>query len=326
MRKIENPTPGTIPETFDKEYYDDQRDPKQRIRFMELMKVTKEFKKNQKAIEKHLANQAARKKSAYGEIKTGDFSQEIDPALNLEYEQLSESSQSSAEEKLGKQRNTDEVVFSIKTRSKVQQLMNAPHKQFESKGNQSTESLLLEEIQKFPSITTRMRKKGRSCNPSYLQAGLLMMALCNESPNQAVMNMYIMDTVIYQQTRHLPLRLRKEYQRELNFLKKYNAASKRGDTLLSSIIPDEVQDTDEDTDHGDDLEEESEDFSVQDENESEAWANEVLDEDALNYTDGMYDEFLYLLLNIYLEALRNEFFGTRLSNAYKCRKYRLPIN
>ena len=138
--------------------------------------------------------------------------------------------------------------------------------------------------------------------------------------------MYIMDTVIYQQTRHLPLRLRKEYQRELNFLKKYNAASKRGDTLLSSIIPDEVQDTDEDTDHGDDLEEESEDFSVQDENESEAWANEVLDEDALNYTDGMYDEFLYLLLNIHLEALRNEFFGTRLSNAYKCRKYRLPIN
>ena len=70
-----------------------------------------------------------------------------------------------------------------------------------------------------------MNKKGRACHPRYLQAGLLMMALNNQSPQQAVMNMYIVDKIVYRQKRLLPLRLRKDYQKQLQFLKKYASFS-----------------------------------------------------------------------------------------------------
>ena len=103
------------------------------------------------------------------------------------------------------------ISFSIETKARKQQELGGTYKQFLSKTSQSTDSLLLDEIEKFPSISTRMHSKGRVCNLAYLQAGLLLMAPCNESPNQAVMNMYIMDTVVYKQKRQLPLRLRKEY-------------------------------------------------------------------------------------------------------------------
>ena len=103
------------------------------------------------------------------------------------------------------------ISFSIETKARKQQELGGTYKQFLSKTSQSTDSLLLDEIEKFPSISTRMHSKGRVCNLAYLQAGLLMMVMCNESPNQAVMNMYIMDTVVYKQKRQLPLRLRKEY-------------------------------------------------------------------------------------------------------------------
>ncbi|MDP7404352.1 MAG: hypothetical protein QF782_02800 [Porticoccaceae bacterium] len=70
-----------------------------------------------------------------------------------------------------------------------------------------------------------MNKNGRACHPRYLQAGLLMMALNNQSSRQAVMDMFIMDTVVYKRERKLPIRLRKDYQRQLQFLKKYASMS-----------------------------------------------------------------------------------------------------
>ena len=54
-----------------------------------------------------------------------------------------------------------------------------------------------------------------------------MMALSNESTNQAVINMYIHDTVVYDQSRLLHFRLCKDYQKRLHVLKKYVTAVKR---------------------------------------------------------------------------------------------------
>ena len=72
-----------------------------------------------------------------------------------------------------------------------------------------------------------------------------MMSLCNQSVNQAVMNMFIIDTVIYKQTRMLPLRLQKDYQRQLQLMKRYRAGLECQDhesvlqQLLPSTIPEE---------------------------------------------------------------------------------------
>ena len=60
------------------------------------------------------------------------------------------------------------------------------------------------------------------CNPKYLHAGVLMMSLGNESPSQAVLNMYIMDTVVYNQKRSLPLQMQKKYTKEQSRIRKLN--------------------------------------------------------------------------------------------------------
>ena len=48
------------------------------------------------------------------------------------------------------------------------------------------------------------------CHVSYLRAGLLMCAVDNQSPAQAVLNMMIMDTQVYKQKRKLPLIMQKK--------------------------------------------------------------------------------------------------------------------
>ena len=66
------------------------------------------------------------------------------------------------------------------------------------KGTQ-IEVLGLDNIKEFPTILTRLNLNGRACHLSYLQSELLMMALNNESASQAVINMYIHGTVVYDQ-------------------------------------------------------------------------------------------------------------------------------
>ena len=297
LDKIANPPPGEIPETFDEDFYEDQKDPMRRTQVIELNKVTKDFKYQEMALEKRLANQISRKQSAYGQSSMEEsFPQCTDSGVTLEEEPSSQSSHSSTEEVRVQRRTSDEVSFSIETRARKQQELGGTCKQFVSKASQSTESLLLDEIEKFPSISTRMHSKGRACNPAYLQAGLLMMAMCNESPNQAVMNMYIMDTVVYKQKRQLPLRLRKDYQRQLHFLKKYTKAAERGETLLSRIAPDHTLDG---ASTDDDMEDDSINIGSDQENELEAWANDVVDEAVLKPMDadgGMYNLYSNSLL------------------------------
>ena len=52
------------------------------------------------------------------------------------------------------------------------------------------------------------------------------MSLGNQSPSQAVLNMYIIDTVIYNQKRSLPLQMQKKYVKELSRLRKLKAVLK----------------------------------------------------------------------------------------------------
>ena len=75
-----------------------------------------------------------------------------------------------------------------------------------------------------------------------------MMALNNQSSHQAVMNMYIMDKIVYRQKRKLPIRLRKEYQKQLQFLKKYRSRSdvnQKENDLVMQIGPGSVNFIDE---------------------------------------------------------------------------------
>ena len=115
-----------------------------------------------------------------------------------------------------------------------------------SKGSQTDSSIQIDDISEFPKNSTRKKvHQNTLCHPAYLQAGLLMMSLCNQSANQAVMNMFIIDTVIYKQTRMLPLRLQNDYQRQLQQMKRYRAGLECRDDepvlqqLLPSAIPEE---------------------------------------------------------------------------------------
>ena len=67
LDKTANPPPGKLPETFDEDFYEDQRDPMSRTRVIELNKVTKGFKYHEMALEKCLANRISRKQSTYGQ-------------------------------------------------------------------------------------------------------------------------------------------------------------------------------------------------------------------------------------------------------------------
>ena len=81
------------------------------------------------------------------------------------------------------------------------------------------------------------------CHPAYLQSRLMMMTLGNESANQAVLNMYIHDTVVYGQQRKLPLGLQKEYQPALKRMKRYLASTsgnERDQPVMDQLFPQEV--------------------------------------------------------------------------------------
>ena len=64
-----------------------------------------------------------------------------------------------------------------------------------SKGT-PTEVLGLDSTKKFPAILIQLNLNSRTCHRSYLHLVLLMMALKSKSAIQAVMNMYIHDTVV----------------------------------------------------------------------------------------------------------------------------------
>ena len=70
-----------------------------------------------------------------------------------------------------------------------------------------------------------------------------MMVINNKSTNQVVMYMYINGTVVYDQPRLLPFRLRKDYQEQLHVLKKYVTAVKRKQSNILPQILSQLQET-----------------------------------------------------------------------------------
>ena len=159
----------------------------------------------------------------------------------------SQTSQSTLSDPSTAQIADTEQILAVGTRAKRS---DDEPKSFISRSTQSEEALVLSDVDMIPNFSTRMNKNGRACHPRYLQAGLLMMALNNQSSRQAVMNMYIMDKIVYRQKRMLPIRLRKDYQKQLQFLKKYRSrsdVSQKENDLITQIGPGSVNFFEEET-------------------------------------------------------------------------------
>ena len=232
-------------EYFDLEFYKDQM--KERIRYIETSKVTKEFQLAEQEEEQHATRVESRRLSALGKSLPTHMEDQYESSTVS-----SQTSESTPNESNQSQPIPDMEPFHIvETRSKKGETVP---KTFESRSTQSGEALILSDVDFLPSISTRMNKNGRACHPRYLQAGLLMMALNNQSSRQAVMNMFIMDTVVYKQKRKLPIRLRKDYQRQLQFLKKYASMSDtngKENDIITQIGPGSINLLNEDSTQND---------------------------------------------------------------------------
>ena len=226
LSKIANATSQEDTETFDSEYYNDQKNPSQRTHFIEVMKVTKEYYDEQKARQKTQGAKYARHLSAYG-LASDAQQQEDTRDAQAETSSSGESSQTEDDTAY----RTSEHPSSIVTRSGRRSTEDTPG---------FSDTMMYIGGQDFQSISTRSKKGSRMCHPAYLQSGLMMMALGNESSNQAVLNMFIHDTVVYGQQRRLPLRLQKEYQRALKRMKRYLASvedNERDQPVMDQLIP-----------------------------------------------------------------------------------------
>ena len=199
---------------FDSEFYEDQKDINSRKMIIARMRVRKEWHEQEKKLERRKALQYARQLSQRQEITKAN-KEEIEKFLDDEPD-LSTPEQSPFKSPLAVPHpsiSETKVVSHIETRSSEKVKRNIDFKVHQS--CQTDEAYL--------PVSTRASSKSTLCKPSYLQAGLLMMAVGNQSATQAVLNMFIMDTEVYKQTRSLPLKLQKKYQQKLKTLKKLKA-------------------------------------------------------------------------------------------------------
>ena len=227
-QRLNNIAKGKDPlqiETFDSDYYDDQSNPALRTHFIQVMKVTKEYYDQQKALQKSNGAKYARLLSAFGAVPDNSVQDEGD--LSEEPTTCEESTETEDEGPVRKIENPSLVT----TRS---------GRRGSSSSVSSPEFAYIGDMQILQSISTRNKPGSKLCHPAYLQSGLLMMALGNESPNQVVLNMFIHDTVVHGQKRILPLRLQKEYQRALRRMKRYRDClpEERNQPVLQQLLPD----------------------------------------------------------------------------------------
>ena len=85
----------------------------------------------------------------------------------------------------------------------------------------------------------RGKDKTKLVEPRYLEAMSLLMS-DNMSASEAIKAVYIVDTVIWNQTRHLPLEMDKDYVNLMEKLKKLETKKKESETL-SSILDQPAQ-------------------------------------------------------------------------------------
>ena len=183
------------------------------------VRVRSEWYQQEKKVERRRALQHARMLSQRGDMLASnkkDIDEFEDKEENTAVPELSPFKSPLAVSH--KDISKPQIVSKIQTRSTSSKAKRTIDFHSSNSTSSQTESEFL-----IPPVFTRISSKSTLCNPSYLQAGLLMMAVGNQSPAQAVLNMYIMDTEVYKQKRSLPLRLQKKYQKMLNTLKKVKA-------------------------------------------------------------------------------------------------------
>ena len=225
LSKIASTKDNENMEIFDSDSYDNQKDPAQRDKVIEIMKVTREYLLEQKSKIKSQGAKYARHLSAYGMNQDQEIHlpEELDNQTSTEVDESTETEEDCSVIKP----TCPSTVTTRSGRRPSDTSMDARETTFIGK-------------QTFPQISTRNKPNSTLVHPAYLQSGLLMMALGNESPNQVVLNMYIHDTVVYGQQRKLPLRLQKEYQRALHRMKRYRASistNESNQSIIEQLLP-----------------------------------------------------------------------------------------
>ena len=226
---------------FDSVFYKDQKDPLRRTLVIERMRVRKSFYDNEKRIEARKARQFARAMSQKGELSTID-TEDLD-FLN----EVEEQSEDGIIESPFKSRPTDisssNLRSNYETRTASRRSIFPPF-DFSPCTNKPPVSFIDNSVQtdEFSyQVSTRKEEGSTLCHPNYLQAGVLMCAVANMSPSQAVMGMYIMDKQVHGQERLLPLKLDKSHQSRLDLMKKLqNVANTPGSCQSTTGEPDTI--------------------------------------------------------------------------------------
>ena len=204
---------------FDLEFYEDQKDPGKRNLVIARMRVRKKYYENEKRIEAREARKYARRVLQFN--STTEIDEELKNILDEDSE--TEEDPSMVEQSPFKNaicNSSSSIKSRYQTRQCAKRLPLEENTLIEC-GTQ-TETLNLDIVKNngFPLVSTRKCENSTLIHPSYLQAGILLMAVGNMSPTQAILGMYIIDTQVYKQKRFLPLNLDKAYLSNLKLLKK----------------------------------------------------------------------------------------------------------
>ena len=220
---------------FDSEFYEDQKDSSQRKHVIETVRVRKEFIEAEKKLIDKKARKFARKLSALGQSAV--VREYVQTLPDVEDDGVDRSPFKAPREAVSCTDRSNILTRRVKRTlddalDSNENILSIPSvaTTLGALANQSTqtESHCLDDIS-IPAVSTRKKpargaRQSTLCHEDYLQAGLLMCAVGNQSPTQAVLNMLIMDTQVYKQKRLLPLKMQKKYQVELKKLKRMRAA------------------------------------------------------------------------------------------------------
>lgn len=191
---------------FDLTFYEDQKE-KRNLRMM-VTKVTNDFKREERERMQKEARTQARRSFALG-----NKSEEIS---NIEVFSDAESQASDGQDTEWEE-NYDEIVNTphINTRQSIKRrLANA-----NDVTHVSTQTEVLNTIPLDIPVRVKKNERKAPVEPRYLEAmGLLMSE--NLSASEALKAVHVVDTVVWGQTRHLPLRLDKGYMNAHAKLKK----------------------------------------------------------------------------------------------------------
>ena len=204
---------------FDKDFYEDQK--QERKYMMVVGKVTREFVEEDKKRKKREAQAERNRLSACGIIKQGDIDNTVE-----ELHQEEDKDEDNYEGNISS--SFHRFNFSYYTRQNQPDMLRPKVTINADVQTDPCESL--------DDIPVRIVNKAGKCNliePRYLQGISLLMSE-NLSASEAIKAVHIVDTVIWGQTRFLPLRLDKVYMKAYKNLKKLSSQQKDQQPILPS--------------------------------------------------------------------------------------------